>query len=259
MVDGKLVITGRSKDLIIFNGRNIWPQDLEWAVEKLRWRAAGRGRGLLRSMSMTSASGWSSWSSAGLGDPVGQRALRHAVRATVQKVAERRVRGRAGSRPARLTFTTSGKLSRAAAKANYLAGTIQDVAAPLGERADARDLESSPSRVDRIVRQDARAVESCGSAAGPVAVTGGTGFIGREVIRLRWSSALAGAGADPRRPEPRSRASRRRRRSRARSRTRRRWRGWSRCLGRWSTVAGVDCRARSGVFRRVNAVGARRA
>jgi fatty-acyl-CoA synthase len=34
-IDGALVITGRSKDLIICNGRNIWPQDIEWAVEKL--------------------------------------------------------------------------------------------------------------------------------------------------------------------------------------------------------------------------------
>jgi fatty-acyl-CoA synthase len=34
-LDGHLVITGRAKDLIIFNGRNIWPQDLEWAVEEL--------------------------------------------------------------------------------------------------------------------------------------------------------------------------------------------------------------------------------
>ena len=31
--DGALVITGRAKDLIIVNGRNIWPQDLEWSVE----------------------------------------------------------------------------------------------------------------------------------------------------------------------------------------------------------------------------------
>lgn len=31
---GSLVITGRSKDLILVNGRNIWPQDLEWAVER---------------------------------------------------------------------------------------------------------------------------------------------------------------------------------------------------------------------------------
>lgn len=37
---GQVVITGRAKDLILVNGRNIWPQDLEWtaehAVESLR-------------------------------------------------------------------------------------------------------------------------------------------------------------------------------------------------------------------------------
>ncbi len=33
MVDGELAPTGRSKDLILLNGRNIWPQDLEWTVE----------------------------------------------------------------------------------------------------------------------------------------------------------------------------------------------------------------------------------
>lgn len=33
MLDGQIVITGRAKDLIIINARNIWPQDLEWAAE----------------------------------------------------------------------------------------------------------------------------------------------------------------------------------------------------------------------------------
>ena len=33
-VDGSLVITGRKKDLIIINGRNIWPQDLEYLAEQ---------------------------------------------------------------------------------------------------------------------------------------------------------------------------------------------------------------------------------
>ena len=33
IVDGSLVITGRQKDLIIINGRNIWPQDLEYVAE----------------------------------------------------------------------------------------------------------------------------------------------------------------------------------------------------------------------------------
>jgi fatty-acyl-CoA synthase len=33
-LDGQIVITGRAKDLIIVNGRNVWPQDLEWTVER---------------------------------------------------------------------------------------------------------------------------------------------------------------------------------------------------------------------------------
>ncbi|MBO6037741.1 MAG: fatty acyl-AMP ligase [Acetobacter sp.] len=31
--DNQIVVTGRAKDLIIINGRNIWPQDLEWSLE----------------------------------------------------------------------------------------------------------------------------------------------------------------------------------------------------------------------------------
>ncbi len=33
-VDGSIFITGRKKDLIIINGRNIWPQDLEYLAEQ---------------------------------------------------------------------------------------------------------------------------------------------------------------------------------------------------------------------------------
>ncbi|GBQ84443.1 fatty acyl-AMP ligase [Asaia krungthepensis] len=33
MLNDQVVITGRAKDLIIINGRNIWPQDLEWSAE----------------------------------------------------------------------------------------------------------------------------------------------------------------------------------------------------------------------------------
>ncbi|NCO50649.1 MAG: fatty acyl-AMP ligase [Deltaproteobacteria bacterium] len=35
LVDGQVVVTGRQKDLIIINGRNIWPQDLEVLAEEL--------------------------------------------------------------------------------------------------------------------------------------------------------------------------------------------------------------------------------
>ena len=40
-LDGEIVITGRAKDLILLNGRNIWPQDIEWAVEQLTWIRCG--------------------------------------------------------------------------------------------------------------------------------------------------------------------------------------------------------------------------
>ena len=33
LIGGRLVITGRAKDLIIVNGRNVWPQDLEYIAE----------------------------------------------------------------------------------------------------------------------------------------------------------------------------------------------------------------------------------
>ena len=35
MSDGYLYIVGRAKDMIIINGKNHWPQDIEWAVEQL--------------------------------------------------------------------------------------------------------------------------------------------------------------------------------------------------------------------------------
>lgn len=34
MVDDEIIITGRQKDMIIINGRNIWPQDLEYIAER---------------------------------------------------------------------------------------------------------------------------------------------------------------------------------------------------------------------------------
>ncbi len=33
--DGYIYIVGRAKDMIIINGKNHWPQDIEWAVEQL--------------------------------------------------------------------------------------------------------------------------------------------------------------------------------------------------------------------------------
>jgi fatty-acyl-CoA synthase len=137
LIDGRLVITGRSKDLIILNGRNIWPQDLEWAIERLETVRSGdvaafavtedddRERVVVVVECRQS-------------NPVERQQLRQAVKATVQKVASMECEVVLAP-PGSLTFTTSGKLSRAAAKAHYLSGAIKDVATP--PRADRSEVE----------------------------------------------------------------------------------------------------------------------
>jgi fatty-acyl-CoA synthase len=128
LIDGRLVITGRSKDLIIFNGRNIWPQDLEWAIERIETVRSGdvaafaitddddRERVIVVVECRQSG-------------PIERQQLRQAVKGTVHKVASVDCEVVLAP-PGSLTFTTSGKLSRAAAKANYLSGAIRDLATP---------------------------------------------------------------------------------------------------------------------------------
>ena len=62
-------------------------------------------------------------------NPMQRHELRHLVRATVHKAASVDCEVVLAP-PGSLTFTTSGKLSRAAAKAKYLSGAITDVATP---------------------------------------------------------------------------------------------------------------------------------
>ena len=128
LIDGRLVITGRSKDLIIFNGRNIWPQDLEWAIERLEGLRSGDVAAFSaneeddRERVVVIVECRST-------DPMERHELRHLVKATVQKAASVDCEVVLAP-PGSLTFTTSGKLSRAAAKAKYLSGAINEVAMP---------------------------------------------------------------------------------------------------------------------------------
>jgi len=41
-LDDQIVVTGRSKDLILWHGRNIWPQDIEWAAQAAAPHRCGR-------------------------------------------------------------------------------------------------------------------------------------------------------------------------------------------------------------------------
>ncbi|MFO1057054.1 MAG: fatty acyl-AMP ligase, partial [Dongiaceae bacterium] len=120
MVEGEVVITGRSKDLIIVNGRNIWPQDIEWAVEAM----PGLRRGDVAAFSLDEP---------GVGERLvllvqcrEQEAERRSALAREVEGLVRRtvaVEPRVVLIPARgLPHTSSGKLSRSRARANYLDG-----------------------------------------------------------------------------------------------------------------------------------------
>ena len=126
--DGEIVITGRAKDLIIVNGRNIWPQDIEWSVER---EVEGLRTGDAAAFSVD--------------DDQAERVVvlvqcraldaqaREALRADVTAVLS----GTHGLEchvelvpHNSLPFTSSGKLSRAGARKMYLEGAFRASAAP---------------------------------------------------------------------------------------------------------------------------------
>ena len=119
-LDGQLVITGRSKDLILANGRNIWPQDIEWAVEGLP--ALRRG-----DVAAFSVNGVHDQEEVVLlvqcrtNESEARGQLVREVEAAVQRSAALACRVVLID-PRGLPQTSSGKLSRAKAKANYLSG-----------------------------------------------------------------------------------------------------------------------------------------
>jgi fatty-acyl-CoA synthase len=117
-VAGKLFVTGRRKDMIICNGRNIWPQDLEWAVEAL----ADVRTGSVAAFSVSDDDGDERVVvvvECYFAEPARQRALVRDIAAVIHRTAG--VHCEVMLVPARtLVFTSSGKLSRAAAKARYL-------------------------------------------------------------------------------------------------------------------------------------------
>ena len=128
LLDGEIVVTGRAKDLIIVNGRNVWPQDIEWAIEAKRVVKNGDSAAF------------------SIDTPHGERVV-VAVLARVSGEEARMALARDVAGAVReavavdcdvalvpptlgLPMTSSGKLSRARTKANYLAGLYASAASP---------------------------------------------------------------------------------------------------------------------------------
>jgi fatty-acyl-CoA synthase len=118
LLDGALVVTGRSKDLILANGRNIWPQDLEWLVEH---DVEGVRNGDVAAFSVDEAE------AENIVLLVQCRATDQAARESLSQTVADTVRAAAGVNCSvvlvphnSLPQTSSGKLSRARARQMYL-------------------------------------------------------------------------------------------------------------------------------------------
>lgn len=118
----ELVIVGRAKDMMIINGRNVWPQDIEWTVEHMDGLRSGDGAAIL----LTDANGVERPTilvQCRPNDPAERARLSADVRARVQEAVG--IVCDVVLVPARsLPKTTSGKLARARTKAMFLTGEI---------------------------------------------------------------------------------------------------------------------------------------
>ncbi len=120
LTGGALTITGRSKDLIIVHGRNVWPQDLEWAIEQL----PGLRRGDVAAFSLDAADGDEPvvlLVQCRLTDPQARTQLERDVKAVAQQTSAIECKV-VLVRPHALPQTSSGKLSRSRAKQSFLDG-----------------------------------------------------------------------------------------------------------------------------------------
>ncbi|MDQ3482023.1 MAG: fatty acyl-AMP ligase [Pseudomonadota bacterium] len=126
---GYIFIVGRAKDMIIINGRNYWPQDIEWAVEQL----PGFKSGDIAAFAITGPSGEETPAvlvHCRVSDPKERGRLRDDIRARVHAITG--ITAVIELVPPRtLPRTSSGKLSRTKARSLYLSGEIQpyDIAA----------------------------------------------------------------------------------------------------------------------------------
>ncbi|MEA1619064.1 fatty acyl-AMP ligase [Erythrobacter sp. T5W1-R] len=119
---GYLFIVGRAKDMIIINGKNHWPQDIEWAVEQL----PGFNHGDIAAFSIETESGEEAPAvlvHCRVSDPDERIKLRDQIADKVRSVTGMSCVVELVP-PRTLPRTSSGKLSRAKAKKLYLAGEI---------------------------------------------------------------------------------------------------------------------------------------
>jgi fatty-acyl-CoA synthase len=123
MADGYLFVVGRAKDMIIINGKNHWPQDIEWAVEQL----PGFHQGDIAAFALETEGGEEVPAvlvHCRVSDPAERVKLHDEIRDKVRSITGMNCIVELVP-PRTLPRTSSGKLSRAKAKKLYLSGEIE--------------------------------------------------------------------------------------------------------------------------------------
>ncbi|ABI76156.1 putative AMP binding protein [Hyphomonas neptunium ATCC 15444] len=131
----EIVVTGRSKDMILSNGRNIWPQDIEWVAQKIGGRTVARSAAFeMRDTADTSR----------IVLLVECRAQEAELRETLARDIAAAARSMAGAPVSvelvsikSLPVTSSGKLSRAASRTAYISGLMHQAVGDSATRAAA--------------------------------------------------------------------------------------------------------------------------
>jgi fatty-acyl-CoA synthase len=121
--DDYIFVVGRAKDMIIINGKNHWPQDIEWAIEQI----AGFKSGDIAAFAITGPTGEETPAvlvQCRTTDPTERVLLHAAIREKVRSITGMTCIIELVP-PRTLPRTSSGKLSRAKARSQYLSGEIQ--------------------------------------------------------------------------------------------------------------------------------------
>ena len=119
LVDGDLYISGRIKDILILNGRNYYPQRIEWAVEEVP--GVRKGSAVVFSRPGKSSEEVVVVVETRAPDP---EALKTAIASKVNDDLQLAVADVRLVAPGQLPKTSSGKLQRRKTRDQYLAGTL---------------------------------------------------------------------------------------------------------------------------------------
>ncbi|HXM59150.1 MAG TPA: amino acid adenylation domain-containing protein, partial [Candidatus Dormibacteraeota bacterium] len=148
---GRLVVTGRRKDLIIVRGRNLYPQDVELAAEGAH-PAARSSFAAAFSVDVDDEERLVVVQAVRPQPGLDAGEVAAAIRRAVADAHEVEVHAVVLVRPAAIPRTTSGKLRRQACRAAYLTGTLDPIAvveAPSAPEAEGRAGEADPESVIR--------------------------------------------------------------------------------------------------------------